>query len=57
MFDLNDCIAYITCKGAKALAQRLEKRLELYNVTRVQWTAMYYVSLDKFITQKNYLKK
>ncbi|MEM1485050.1 MarR family transcriptional regulator [Oscillospiraceae bacterium PP1C4] len=57
MFDLDDCVAYVTCKSAKALAHRLEKRLESYDVTRVQWTAMYYVSKDELITQKKLSEK
>lgn len=57
MFDLDDCIASITCKGAKMLAERLEHRLNVYDVTRVQWIAMYYVSQYEPITQKQLAEK
>ena len=43
MFQLEDCIAYITSRGAKTLAERLEDRFTGSGVSRVQWIAMYYV--------------
>ncbi|WP_300384276.1 MarR family transcriptional regulator [Clostridium sp.] len=52
MFNLDDCIACITSKSAKLLADSLEKRLNYYNITRTQWIALYYVSINEMITQK-----
>ncbi len=52
MFDLDDCIAFITCRGAKKLADCLEKRLNHYNITRSQWIALYYIKNNNLITQK-----
>ena len=52
MFQLEDCIAYITSRGAKTLAERLEDRFTGSGVSRVQWIAMYYVERCPFITQK-----
>lgn len=52
MFNLDDCIAYVTSKGAKMLAERLEKRFEPWNITRVQWIALYYIEGSEKITQK-----
>lgn len=58
MFNLDDCIACITSRSAKAIAQNLEKRLEGYNVTRVQFIAMYYIGVsDEKITQKSLADK
>ena len=36
MFNIDDCIAMITCRSAKKLADCLEKRLNYYNITRTQ---------------------
>lgn len=52
MFNLDDCIAFITCKSAKDLADCLEKRLNYYNITRTQWIALYYIKNNNLITQK-----
>ncbi|MDD2221306.1 MAG: MarR family transcriptional regulator, partial [Clostridia bacterium] len=52
MFQLDDCVAYIINKSAKQLSARLEKKLMRYNVTRIQWTAMYYVENNQCLTQK-----
>ncbi len=52
MFQLEDCIAYITSRGAKILAERLEDRFAGSGVSRVQWIAMYYVDRCPSITQK-----
>ena len=57
MFDLDDCIACVTSRGAKNLAERLERRLEPFNVTRVQWIAMYYVDKIKDLTQNQLAEK
>jgi DNA-binding MarR family transcriptional regulator len=52
MFNLDDCIACITSRSAKKLADCFEKRLNYYNITRTQWIALYYISINKMITQK-----
>ena len=52
MFRLEDCIAYITSRGAKVLAERLEERFEGSGISRVQWIAMYYVNGCPSITQR-----
>lgn len=57
MFNLDDCIAFITCKGAKDLADCLEKRLNHYNITRSQWIALYYIQNNNMITQKQLADK
>ena len=51
MFRLEDCIAYITSRGAKTLAERLEDRFSGSGVSRVQWIAMYYIDSCPSITQ------
>lgn len=57
MFRLEDCIAYITSRGAKTLAERLEDRFSGSGVSRVQWIAMYYVNGCPSITQKQLADK
>ena len=57
MFRLEDCIAYITSRGAKVLAERLEERFEGSGISRVQWIAMYYVNGCPSITQKQLADK
>lgn len=57
MFNLDDCIGIITSRGAKALAQAFEKRLEAYNITRVQWIAIYYIGEIKGLTQRELADK
>ena len=57
MFNLDDCIACITSRSAKKLADCLEKRLNYYNITRTQWIALYYININKPITQKQLADK
>lgn len=57
MFNLDDCIAFITCKGAKDLADSLEKRLNNFNITRSQWIALYYIKNNYMLTQKQLADK
>jgi len=57
MFNLDDCIAFVTCKGAKDLADTLEKRLNNFNITRSQWIALYYIKNSNMITQKQLADK
>lgn len=57
MFNLDDCIAFVTCKGAKDLADTLEKRLNNFNITRSQWIALYYIENNNMITQKQLADK
>ncbi|WP_170123041.1 MarR family winged helix-turn-helix transcriptional regulator [Lachnotalea glycerini] len=57
MFNLEDCIAFVTCNSAKELADCLEKRLNCYSITRTQWIALYYISNNKMMTQKQLADK
>ncbi len=57
MFDLDDCIAFITCRSAKKLSDHFEKRLNYHNITRSQWIALYYIKNNNMITQKQLADK
>lgn len=52
MFDLDDCIAFITNKSAKKLANEFNRRLQEYGTTRVQWIALFYIGKVEEISQK-----
>jgi len=56
-FDLDDCLAFITSRSAKIFAGALERRFRPYNVTRVQWIAMYYIMRSESITQRELAEK
>lgn len=57
MFDLDDCLAFITCQSGKIFADALEKALVPYNVTRSQWIAMYYIYGSENLTQRELADK
>ncbi len=57
MFNLDDCMAFITSKSAKIISQAMEKRLIPYNITRSQWIALYYIYTNDCITQSALAEK
>ncbi|MDQ0148219.1 MarR family winged helix-turn-helix transcriptional regulator [Eubacterium multiforme] len=52
MFNIDDCIGFITNKGAKKLADEFNKRVQEYGMTRVQWIALFYIGKSDGIFQK-----
>lgn len=52
MFDLEKCVAFVTNVAAKRLAECLNNRLMIYNVTKSQWFAMYYINRNEYLSQK-----
>ena len=52
MFDLNDCMAFVTSRSGKIFAAAMEKQLNQYHMTRTQWIAMYYILSKGPLTQK-----
>lgn len=52
MFYLDDCIALIASRSSKVFIAALEKRLRPYNMTRIQWFALYYIHVNSPITQR-----
>lgn len=52
MFDLDTCVCFSTNKVAKKLADTFNERLLPFGVTRVQWTAMYFLLRDGRMSQK-----
>ena len=57
LFQLDDCIAFITSRSAKIFAEALEREFRPYNVTRAQWIAMYYINTSESITQRELADK
>ena len=57
MFNLDDCIAFITFQGGKILSNTLEKELMPYNITRSQWIAMHYIHEGENISQRELADK
>lgn len=53
MFDLESCIAFLTNKTSKMMADAFNERLIPLGITRVQWIAMYYLLKYDGITQKD----
>ncbi|WP_371362024.1 Transcriptional regulator SlyA [Sporomusa rhizae] len=43
MFDVDECVAFITNRVAKKLSEEFNERLMTLGITRVQWIAMYYL--------------
>jgi len=51
MFDLNDCMAFTTCRCGKDCADALERRLCYCEVNRNQWIAMHWIYTNRQLTQ------
>ena len=52
LFDLDACVAFITNKAAKKMADEFNNRLMELGITRVQWIALYYLGKHNGISQK-----
>lgn len=46
MFDINDCIVYITCSHSKVIGDVLNEKIMEYGISKSQWYALYYLGLD-----------
>ncbi|MCQ2560732.1 MAG: MarR family transcriptional regulator [Clostridia bacterium] len=51
-FSVDDCIAFLTNAGGKALDEGMNQRFKDADITRVQWTALYYIDKIENINQK-----
>ena len=53
MFNIDDCIGFITNKCSKKISDEFNRRLQEYGVTRVQWIAIFYIGkYDNGISQR-----
>ncbi|SKA93938.1 DNA-binding transcriptional regulator, MarR family [Caloramator quimbayensis] len=57
MFDLDTCLCFTTNKAAKKIAEAFNERLLKFGVTRVQWTAMYYLLKYNRMSQRELSEK
>lgn len=57
MFNLDDCLAFITARSAKIFVAALDRRFRSYSITRMQWIAMFYIYTNKCITQRELADK
>lgn len=57
IFNIDDCIAFLTGKVAKRLSDRLEKQLLEFGITRHQWLALYHIKCSGEITQASLAEK
>ncbi|SMG55742.1 MarR family winged helix-turn-helix transcriptional regulator [Paenibacillus aquistagni] len=53
MFDLNDCICFITNTASKKIVDAFNNRLEKSGTTRVQWMALYFIGAEDGMIQKD----
>ncbi|MFZ7134373.1 MAG: MarR family winged helix-turn-helix transcriptional regulator [Eubacteriales bacterium] len=52
MFKLENCVSYIATNASKDLAEGFERKLKEHGISRVQWTALYYIGLYESVNQK-----
>ena len=52
MFDLDNCVAFVTNIAAKTLSESLNSGLIEHGVTKTQWIAMYFIDREEDLTQK-----
>ncbi|MBA9084334.1 DNA-binding MarR family transcriptional regulator [Fontibacillus solani] len=57
MFNLDDCLAFITNRSGKIFAEALENEFRPSRITRSQWIAMYYIYTNESITQRELADK
>ena len=53
MFDVHDCIGFLTNHGAKAVGEAMNQQFKKKDLTRVQWMALYYIGQKGQMTQKD----
>lgn len=52
MFKLENCVSYIATNASKDLTEGFERKLSAHGISRVQWTALYYIGRQGEISQK-----
>lgn len=57
IFDIDTCVAFITNQAAKKISHSFNERLMKSGISRVQWTALYYLSKEEKITQSELADK
>lgn len=57
MIKLSDCVAFITSKASKQIADVFNEKLGAYEITRVQWIALYFLGKCEYINQTELAEK
>ncbi|MCJ8013611.1 MarR family transcriptional regulator [Paenibacillus sp. KQZ6P-2] len=52
MFNLNDCIGFITNTASKKIVDAFNVRLQEHQITRVKWIALFFIGEVNNISQK-----
>lgn len=52
MYDLNSCIVFSTNRAAKKMADAFNERLIALGISRVKWTALYFLAKYPGISQR-----
>lgn len=52
MFEVKDCIGFLSNHGAKVIGESMNKYFQKENITRVQWMALYYINKTPGMSQK-----
>jgi len=53
VFDLNKCVNYITANKTKKISEVFGDWLKDYDITRIQWIALYFISTRDNLTQRD----
>lgn len=51
MFDLDDCVGFITNTASKQISDAFNEKLNTYSITRVQWIALYFLGKHNYVSQ------
>lgn len=57
LFNLDNCLAFLTHQSSKLFAEALDNKFRPYHVTRSQWIAMYYIFNNEDISQRELADK
>ncbi|MCS5421372.1 MULTISPECIES: MarR family winged helix-turn-helix transcriptional regulator [Psychrilyobacter] len=57
MIKLSDCVGFITNKASKKIADVFNEKLSAHEITRVQWTALYFLGKWEYINQSELAEK
>ena len=53
MFNIEECVAYISSQTAKTIEYRIESKMKDLPITRVQYLALHHLKTHKDLTQKD----
>ncbi len=57
MFNLNDCIGFITNSASKKITDEFNRRIKDTGITRVKWIALFYIGEVEGISQRELSQK